>query len=216
VSYPYALYALASNANDSLVALATVAALLVLRSPAGRGAAIALAAAAKFAPLVLVPLWATGRGPAGCRAALTFGAAFGAVWVAAFLPFLPPGGLEQVWDRTLWSQLDRESPFSVWGQWEGLRPLQTGVQAATVALALAVARWPRERTTPQVAALAAALLVALQVATTHWFYLYIVWWAPLALVAIFAAYSTAPSEPALTPSGAQARSGWPGRLPLPR
>ena len=194
-SYPYALYVLASNANDSLVALGTMAALLALGSPAGRGAVLALAAAAKFAPLVLVPLWATGRGPARARAWLAFGAAFAAVWVVAFLPVMPPGGAEQVWERTLWSQLDRESPFSVWGQWEALRPLQVAVQVATVALATLLAWRPRQRTTGQVAALGAALLVALQLATTHWFYLYVVWWAPLALVALFALHSTAPSEP---------------------
>jgi hypothetical protein len=193
-SYPYSLYVLASNANDSLVALGTLAALLVLGSPAGRGALLALVAAAKFAPLVLVPLWATGRGPARGRAWLAFGAAFVAVWVAAFLPVMPPGGIEQVWERTLWSQLDRESPFSLWGQWEGLRPLQVALQGATVALALLLAWRPRRRTTGQVAALGAALIVCLQIATTHWFYLYVVWWAPLALVALFALHSTAPTE----------------------
>ena len=30
------------------------------------------------------------------------------------------------------------------------------------------------------------MLIALQLAVTHWFYLYIVWFAPLVLVALFA------------------------------
>ena len=42
---------------------------------------------------------------------------------------------------------------------------------------------PRRRTPVQVAALGAAVLVALELAATHWFYLYVAWFAPLALVA---------------------------------
>jgi hypothetical protein len=37
-----------------------------------------------------------------------------------------------------------------------------------------------------VAALAAAVLLALQLAVTHWFYLYLVWLLPLVLVALLA------------------------------
>ena len=204
-SYPYALYVLASNANDSLVALGVVAALLALESPARRGAALALVAAAKFAPLLLVPLWATGRGPARGRAWLPFALAFVVAWALVWVPFLPAGGIEQVWERTLWSQLDRESPFSVWGRWPELRAVQIAVEAATVAGALALAWRPRERTPGQVAALGAALLVALQIATTHWFYLYVVWWAPLTFVALFALHSTDPAREEREAAPAQAR-----------
>jgi hypothetical protein len=38
----------------------------------------------------------------------------------------------------------------------------------------------------QVAALAAALLIAVQVTANHWFYPYAVWFAPLVLLAAFA------------------------------
>jgi hypothetical protein len=55
-----------------------------------------------------------------------------------------------------------------------------------VAFALAVAFVPREKTPVQVAALGAAVLVALELAVSHWFYLYIVWFAPFVLVALFA------------------------------
>jgi hypothetical protein len=40
----------------------------------------------------------------------------------------------------------------------------------------------------QIAALAAAVLIAFQIAADHWFYLYVVWFAPLVFVALFAAY----------------------------
>jgi hypothetical protein len=38
----------------------------------------------------------------------------------------------------------------------------------------------------QLAGLAAALLIAVQVTSNHWFYPYTVWFAPLVLVAVFA------------------------------
>jgi hypothetical protein len=45
---------------------------------------------------------------------------------------------------------------------------------------------PRRKTPVQVAALGAAVLIALQIVAAHWFYLYIVWFTPFVLVALFA------------------------------
>ena len=53
-------------------------------------------------------------------------------------------------------------------------------------LALAVAFVPRHKSPVVLAALGAAVLIALQLTLTHWFYLYIVWWLPFVLVALFA------------------------------
>jgi hypothetical protein len=39
-----------------------------------------------------------------------------------------------------------------------------------------------------VAALGAAVLIVVQLAATHWFYLYVVWFVPFVCVAMFAAY----------------------------
>ena len=75
--------------------------------------------------------------------------------------------------------------------------------AATAGLALLVAFRPRRKSLAQVAALAAALLIGLQLAAQHWFYLYIVWFFPLLMVAL----ATISPEPAASP----ARSTWPGR-----
>jgi hypothetical protein len=55
-------------------------------------------------------------------------------------------------------------------------------------LAIAVAFVPRRRDVVVVAALAAAVVIALQLAVTHWFYLYLVWFFPLVLVALLAPY----------------------------
>ena len=51
---------------------------------------------------------------------------------------------------------------------------------------------PRRRDAFQVAALGAAVIIAVQLTVSHWFYLYIVWFAPLALVALMAPWRTGP------------------------
>jgi hypothetical protein len=59
VAYPFTLFALESNSNDTLVAVFILAALLVANSPPARGVFAALAGLTKFAPLALVPVLAT-------------------------------------------------------------------------------------------------------------------------------------------------------------
>src|SRR5262249_60999889 len=70
VAYPFTLFALESNSNDTLVAVLVLGALLAASSAPARGAFAALAGLAKFAPLALAPLLATHgararRGPRG-------------------------------------------------------------------------------------------------------------------------------------------------------
>jgi hypothetical protein len=64
VAYPFTLFALESNSNDTLVAVLVLAALLVASSPPARGVFAALAGLTKFAPLALVPVLATYEPPA--------------------------------------------------------------------------------------------------------------------------------------------------------
>jgi len=156
-----------------------------------RRKAISLAALG-FAPLALAPLFASGRGDAKPRAWMSFGITAALVGVIAVLPYIPAdGGLMVAWDQTIGFQLTRESPFSVWGQNPGLEPLLWVVKFGAAALAIAVAFVPRRRNTLQVAALGAAVLIATQFVAMHWFYLYIVWFAPFLFVALFGEYSTA-------------------------
>jgi len=203
VTYPYAIFALQTNSNDTLVGLLTVVALLALTlaparrglSAAARGATIALATAAKVGPLALAPLFATAdTGPtkrATLRNLAIFTAILAVVLVATFLPFMPDGGLRELYDRTLGYQASRRSPFSVWGQidnGETYRSIMTGL---ALLLAVAFAFVPHRKTPLQVAALGAAGLIAVQLAASHWFYLYVVWFFPLALVALFSVYAGA-------------------------
>ncbi len=178
-AYPYTAYALLSNSNDTLVAMFLVATLLALARPATRGAMAALATFAKFAPAVLIPMLAT-YGEKRRR----FAAAFAATAVAVMLwPAFDPG-LHTFYDRTIAYQAGRDSPFSIWGQVPSLEPLRIAILAAVAGLALLFAFRPKEKKPFQVAALGAALLIGVQLTMHHWFYLYIVWFYPLLLVAM--------------------------------
>ncbi|MBK5117022.1 MAG: hypothetical protein JJE23_08915, partial [Thermoleophilia bacterium] len=148
----------------------------------------------KFAPLALAPLYLAGhRGLAGVRRrdrdrlrpALLYVGAFVATAVLMLAhPAIDPG-LATFWERTVGIQAGRESPFSIWGQVD-LGTLHTLVKLAAVALALIVALLPRQRTMAQLGALAAAVMIAVQLTAEHWFYLYIVWFLPMLLLAIAA------------------------------
>ncbi len=178
-AYPYTAFTLLSNSNDTLVAMLLVAMLLLLARPAARGVMAALATLAKFAPAVLVPMLAT-YGEKRRRFVLAFAITGAAVML---WPAIDPG-LHTVYDRTIAYQAGRDSPFSIWGQIAWLEPLRIGIMAAVAALAIAFAWWPKEKKLPQVAALGAALLIGVQLTMHHWFYLYIVWFYPLLLIAM--------------------------------
>jgi len=191
-SYPFTLYALTSNSNDSLVALLVVVALLVARrGPVARGVVGAFAGLTKFAPLALAPLLARGAQPwpVRLRSIVWFTGAFLLTAVALMLPVLVGGSgvLRAFWHDTIAYQSARGSPFSIWGLWGGLGVVQHLVQGAAVALALAVAVVPRRRGLVEVAALGAAVLIALQLGVDHWFYLYIPWFFPLVMAAVLCA-----------------------------
>ena len=122
-------------------------------------------------------------GPAS-RSTLLFAVAFAATAGLLMLwPVIDPG-LATFWDRTLGYQAGRDSPFSIWGQVPGLEPLRIAILVGVAALSVAFAFRPRRKSLVQVAALAAALIIALQLTAMHWFYLYIVWFFPLLLVAM--------------------------------
>jgi glycosyl transferase family 87 len=217
-SYPYTAFALESNTNDSLVALLLVATLLLAARPLARGAALALAAATKFVPLILAPLFATlpdeaesgsWNGASTRRLRLVpltlFALGFAGTVLVVMAPTMIDPGLREFYDRTIGFQASRGSPFSIWGQEPGLEGVQTVLKVGTVALALVLAFLPRRLDLARTAALAAALLLAVQLTVEHWFYLYIVWFFPLVAVALAAATS----DP--QPDGEPARSTPPGR-----
>ena len=133
------------------------------------------------------------------RQPLLFIAGFLAVTIVVMAwPAINPG-LKTFYDRTIAFQQDRDSPFSIWGQVHSLEWLRTILIAATAALSAFLAFRPRRKSLIQVAALGAALIILLQLTLQHWFYLYIVWFYPLLLVAL-AMLPTTEAAPAPEPS----------------
>ena len=231
VAYPYTAYALESNSNDSLIAALLLATLLFATRPLARGALLASATWAKFAPAVLAPMYLTYRprpapqpkndGPSSAEAvrvrprtqdtlrrpALLF--ILGALLVTVVVmtwPALNPG-LATFYDRTIATQAGRDSPFSIWGQ-TSLEPLRTALLVGLGLLSLAFALIPRRKSLVQLGALSAALLILLQLTLHHWFYLYIVWFYPLLLIALAAL----PADTS-RPDPARSRRLW---LPSPK
>jgi hypothetical protein len=188
-TYPFTFMVLMSNSNDTLIAALLVWTLVALTSPAARGGLLALGTAAKFVPGALAPLFAGGVGDRRPRSVLAFCGAFAGVCAVSVLLYLPKGGLHEFWNATLGFQLHRQSPFSIWGQYS-LDWLHTLVTLGSVGLACALFFWPRRRDPFQVAALGAAVLLCFQLATTHWFYLYLAWVVPFVFVAMFAPWRT--------------------------
>jgi hypothetical protein len=219
-AYPYTAYALESNSNDSLVAALLLATLYFAAKPLARGALLAASVWTKFVAAPLAPLYLTyqprlepspqEQGPSSAggvrartrakdtprRPALLF--ILGALLVTAAVllwPAIDPG-LKTFYDRTIGIQAGRESPFSIWGQ-TSLEPIRIVLLIATAALSLLFAFRPRRKSLAQLAALSAALLILLQLTLHHWFYLYVVWFYPLLLVAM----STVGRAPDTPPNG---------------
>ncbi len=186
LAFPFTMYTLGSSFNDGLVALLVVCSLLVLSSPPARGALAALAGLTKFGPLILAPLLAAGHGERRPRTLILFTLAFLVTAAVVTIPLLPDGGFRELYDRTLGYQASRGSPFSLWGQAPSLHFLQTLSKVFALSLAVLFFFVPSRRSTLQVAALGAVLLIAVQVTANHWFYPYVTWFAPLVLVALFA------------------------------
>jgi hypothetical protein len=190
LAFPYSAYVLESNSNDTLTAAFVVWTLVLTRSPVARGGLLALAGAAKFAPWALAPLLASGRGERRALQWFLFLVGFVTVVSLAILPFTSDVGLHKFWDATAGYQANRPSPFSIWGLYDGLTPVRRAVEVGALAFAISLALVPRRRTDLQITALAAAVLIAVEISTSHWFYLYIVWFTPPLLAALFAEYGS--------------------------
>jgi len=215
-AYPYTAYVLESNSNDSLVAALLLASLLLAAKPLARGATLAAATWAKFVAAPLAPMYLTYKdGPSSAggvrvrprtqdtpgRPALLFIAGFLLVTAVALTWPLVDPGLTTFYDRTIATQAGRNSPFSIWGQVDSLEPLRIALLAATGALALLFAFIPRHKSLTQLAALSAALLILLQLTLHHWFYLYVVWFYPLLLVALGTKNDSGVSTPQMQGQG---------------
>ncbi len=211
-AYPFSLYALNSNTNDSLVAALLVLSLLVISSAPARGIFAALAGLTKFAPFGLTPLLLRGTGERPReRSVAAFIVCFGLTVFAAMLPVFLNSDLSYFWHDSVAYQSSRITPFSIWGLWGGLGAVQHLLQGAVVALAILVAFVPERRGPLEVAALGAAVVIALQLIANYWLYPYVVWFFPFVAVAIFAGH---PERRALAVSAAPSGAVDPEPAPL--
>jgi len=194
-AYPFTQYVSSSNTNDALVPLFLIWGFWLVTSPIARGVAVALAGWTKFAPLIVAPLWAS-YPERRRRPQALFGIAFVVTTVIAFsILLLEPNPLHAArvfFDHTIRTQVDRESPFSIWdwGQYHAglpdLHVLQRVLEGLLVVGAVAVYFVPRRKSPLQLAALTAALLIGFELVLTHWFYLYLPWFFPFAALAVLA------------------------------
>jgi hypothetical protein len=194
-SFPFTQYVSMSNTNDAIVPVFLIFGLWLASSPWARGAAVALSGWTKFATLVVAPLWLTYPGPVRLRRLrpqLAFVTAFAVVTVAAFSILLldahPIQAAQTFYERTLKTQIERESPFSLWdwAQYHArripdLHVVQRVLEVFVVVAAVAVAFVPRTKNVVQLAALTGAILIGFELVLTHWFYLYIPWFFPFVI-----------------------------------
>lgn len=197
---PWTAYSLESNSNDTLVAATLVWGLAFAGRPAARGLSVALATAAKFTPAILIPLWwrhPFPRAPkeGARRRGLRFLAGMAVALALTGWVLLLDGfdGVTSIWSRTVEYQIDRESPFSLWGQYPGLRPLQVGLTVVVLLAAVALVRWPRRLDLLSMAAFSGAVLIGSQLVLEHWFYLYVPWFLPFVLLVMVPEWPNRPA-----------------------
>ncbi|HEY1457878.1 MAG TPA: glycosyltransferase family 87 protein, partial [Solirubrobacteraceae bacterium] len=164
VAYPFTLFGLESNSNDTLVAVLVLAGILAASRPAIRGGFAALAGLAKFAPLAIAPLLFThgvSELPVRRRARALASSLFAFVLVAGIvsIPALSGNSLHTIYERTVAYQANRGSPFSVWGLYGGLDGPQEAVQIAAVILILLLAFLPRRADVIGLAGACAAVMI---------------------------------------------------------
>ena len=207
-AWPFTQYASNSNSNDMIMPALLAWGFFFLTSPALRGAFVALSAWTKFAPLLLLPLWAgypEARFDRSLRRyAIGFVVATAAAFFVLFLEPNPIHAAHEFVERTFSYQLGRASPFSLW-DWRqyharglpNLHGVQIVLQVWLVVGALVLGRFPRRRSPLRIAAFSAALLIGFELVLTHWFYLYLPWFFPFVAYALLA--PRAAEEPAVVP-----------------
>jgi hypothetical protein len=195
-AFPFTQYVSSSNTNDAIMPCLLIWGFWLVTRPIARGLFLGLASWTKFAALLLVPLWLSY--PSWRRRdAVRVGVGFAVATLAAFsILLLEPSlthAIRVFWDRTIPTQIDRHSPFSLW-DWRqyhaglpDLKWLQRLLEVALAAAALALGVWPRRRSPVQLAALSGALLIGFELVLTHWFYLYLPWFFGFVAMAVLAA-----------------------------
>jgi len=181
--YPFTDLTLMAETNDALIAALCVWTIVAAQRPVTRGLLIAAAVLTKFVPVLLALQFLDVR-RGRSRYVLTLVAALGGMLAWPLID----SGSAQFLGSTLGYQLIQRGgglQFSIWTFMPQVaivaRPI---LVAALVLLALSPILRPPAQDARQHAALAAALLIGVQLLLGYWFYNYLIWFYPLLLVAV--------------------------------
>lgn len=199
LSFPPLLITVSTGTTDVVLAAMLLFAVLLWRAPAASSGLLAAAAWFKLAPAAVLPIWLAPLRGRRLGAAIAAIVAVCALMVAGLLAVGGTGGPAAML-HAVGYQFSRGSPQSLWSALGlgGLQPLaQAGALALVVALALHLHRHPELAQRWRMAAAAGAVLIAAQLVTDYWAFLYLVWIVPLlALSALSAATEEAAAQPA--------------------
>jgi hypothetical protein len=212
-AWPFTQYASSSNTNDLIGPTLLVWGFYFLTAPFKRGAFVALSAWTKLAPLLVVPLWSGYPEARGLWSRRRYAAGFLVATLLAFSVLMFDSSLlhaiKTFFHETIGYQYGRSSPFSIWdwGQYhaKGLPDLhwvQRVLEVVLVGGALALFRWPRQRSPLRIAAYTSVLLVGFEAVLVHWSWLYLPWFFPFAAYTVLAPRRTEGEEEDPDPVGA--------------
>ncbi len=211
LSFPPLLITVSTGTTDVVLGAMLVFAVVLWRVPAASAAVLAAAGWFKLAPFALVPVWLA---PLRGRRLVSAAAAIIGVSAAMLALLITVGGVSglQAMAHALAYQFQRGSPQSPWAAL-GLLSLQPFAQASVLALiagaCVRLRRDPALATRERMAAVAAAVLLGLQLSADYWAFLYLVWVVPLMALSVLS-----DSAPVVAAEAAQ-RAGSPVPLLLP-
>jgi hypothetical protein len=189
LTLPPLLVTVSTGTSDVLLGVLLLAALALVRRPLASVAAILVAGWFKVVPFALLPIWLARLRGRRLLLALALTAASGGVVLVALLALGGTGAPRQMLHAIAY-QADRRTLHSAWTLL-GIEWLQPLGQAAVLALvAAATVRVRRDAALAgdptRLAALAGAVLLALQLTGNYWAYLYLAWVVPCVVVGLLA------------------------------
>jgi hypothetical protein len=196
--FPPLLVAVSSGTSDVLLGLLIAAALALSQRRVASASLMLAAAWLKLVPFALLPIWLARL--RGRRLLAALGLLAGSTLATgALLVALGGAGAPERMLRAMAFQLERRtlhSPWSLLGI-EWLQPLaQAGVLALVAGATVRVWRDPALAEDPaRLAAIAGAVLLALQLCGNYWTYHYLAWAIPCILVSLLANAPRAASAP---------------------
>jgi hypothetical protein len=197
LAFPPLLATVSTGTTDVTLAAMLAIAVLLWRRPGASTAVLTAAAWFKLAPLALLPVWLAPL--RGRRLMVALGGVL-AVSLPLVLTLFWLGGSSgpMAMVHALAFQFQRSSPTSIWAS-PVMRPLQPLVQACVLGLIAGAAVTLRREPLlaadrARIAALAAAIMIGLELAADYWSFLYAAWVMPLLCLSLLAAADPAQVE----------------------